>query len=187
MLRSIYRGSSIDHGRLRNPVELWTAAGGRLNRKRQRRISSPAEVFSLRWEPIDLDRGILRVEVTKTGERLELPPIRQLATAVELHRYHADISRDLATRFWLHGLRNALITVAERDLMPPRLPPTECGLMNETSTTHAEPGVSVAHQQVPPCRGASRLRLPYWPQISEQTAPDLVLIGQSARRDAKAA
>ncbi len=48
MLRSIYRRSSIDHEGLRNPVELWIARGGRLNRNRRRRISSPAEVLP-RW------------------------------------------------------------------------------------------------------------------------------------------
>ncbi len=182
MLRSIYRRSSIDHEALRNPVELWVAGGGRLNRKRRRRISSPAEVLprwragvevvglpsahrdifaigaytgmrlgevvSLRWEHIDLDRGILRVEETKTGEPLELPLTRQLVSALErrraeaggvaaegwvfpsltsatghltgLHRYHVDISKAAGTRFWFHGLRNAFITVAERDLMLPR-------------------------------------------------------------------
>ena len=181
MLRSIYRRSSIDHEGLRNPVELWIAGGGRLNRKRRRRISSPAEVLprwragaeavglpaphrdifligaytgmrlgevvSLRWERIDLDRRILRVEETKTGEPLELPLTRQLAAVLErrraeaggrdegwvfpssvsvtghlknLHRYHAGISQAGGARFWFHGLRNAFITVAERDLMLPR-------------------------------------------------------------------
>ena len=181
MLRSIYRRSSIDHEGLRNPVELWIAGGGRLNRKRRRRISSPAEVLprwragveaaglppahrdiftigaytgmrlgevvSLRWECIDLDRGILRVEETKTGEPLELPLTRQLAAVLErrrteaggrdegwvfpssvsvtghlknLHRYHAGIGKAAGARFWFHGLRNAFITVAERDLMLPR-------------------------------------------------------------------
>ncbi len=181
MLRSIYRRSSIDHEGLRNPVELWIAGGGRLNRKRRRRISSPAdvlprwragveaaglppahrdifaigaytgmrlgEVVSLRWERIDLDRGILRVEETKTGEPLELPLTRQLAAVLErrraeagardegwvfpssvsvtghlknLHRYHAGIGKAGGARFWYHGLRNAFITVAERDLMLPR-------------------------------------------------------------------
>ena len=181
MLRSIYRRSSIDHEGLRNPVELWIAGGGRLNRKRRRRISSPAEVLprwragvdaaglppahrdiftigaytgmrqgevvSLRWERIDLERGVLRVEETKTGEPLELPLTRQLAAVLEcrraeaggrdegwvfpssvsvtghlknLHRYHAGIGEAGGARFWYHGLRNAFITVAERDLMPPR-------------------------------------------------------------------
>ena len=180
MLRSIHRRSTIDHEGLRNPVELWTAGGGRLNRMRRRRISSPAEVLprwrsgveaiglppdhrdifaigaytgmrlgevvSLRWERIDLDRGILRVEETKTGEPLELPLTRQLAAVLArraeaggraaegwvfpsltsatdhltgLHRYHVDISKVACTRFWFHGLRNAFITVAERDLMLP--------------------------------------------------------------------
>ena len=48
MLRSIYRRSSIDHEGLRNSVELWTAGGGRLNRKRRRRIFAPGEVLP-RW------------------------------------------------------------------------------------------------------------------------------------------
>ena len=106
------------------------------------------EVVSLRWERIDLDRAILRVEETKTGEPLELPLTRQLTALFErrraetggeayegwvfpsstsatghltgLHRYHADISKAAGTRFWFHGLRNAFITVAERDLMLPR-------------------------------------------------------------------
>ena len=181
MLRSIHRRSSIDHEGLRNPMELWIAGGGRLNRKRRRRISSPGEVLprwragaeavglptphrdifligaytgmrlgevvSLRWERIDLDRRILRVEETKTGEPLELPLTRQIAAVLErrraeaggrdegwvfpssvsvtghlkdLHRYHAGISQAGGARFWFHGLRNAFITVAERDLMLPR-------------------------------------------------------------------
>ena len=106
------------------------------------------EVVSLRWERIDLERAILRVEETKTGEPLELPLTRQLTALFErrraetggeayegwvfpsstsatghltgLHRYHADISKAAGTRFWFHGLRNAFITVAERDLMLPR-------------------------------------------------------------------
>ena len=182
MLRSIYRRSSIDHEGLRNPVELWIAGGGRLNRKRRRRISAPSEVLprwragveavglsadhrdiftigaytgmrlgevvSLRWERIDLERRILRVEETKTGEPLELPLTRQLAAVFERRReessetgeegwvfpsrtsadghlkgighHHVDISKAAGTRFWFHGLRNAFITVAERDLMLPR-------------------------------------------------------------------
>ena len=37
-----------------------------------------------------------------------------------LHRYHVGIGKAVGTRFWFHGLRNAFITVAERDLMLPR-------------------------------------------------------------------
>ncbi|MXY66912.1 MAG: DUF4102 domain-containing protein [Gammaproteobacteria bacterium] len=194
MLRAIYRRSCIDHESLRNPVELWTAGGGRFNPKRRRRISSPdevlprwfaaveavdmpedhrdiflvgaytgmrlGEVVSLQWDRIDLEQQILRVEETKTGEPLELPITRQLAAVfgrrreerqgpatredandgsdaedggwvfpsplnprgylTGIHRYHADISREAGTRFWFHGLRNAFITVAERELMLPR-------------------------------------------------------------------
>ena len=92
-----------------------------------------------------LERRVLRVEETKTGEPLELPVTRQLAAVFErcrdraggegwlfpstlsatghltgLHRYHAEISRVAGARFWFHALRNAFITVAERDLMLPR-------------------------------------------------------------------
>ena len=185
MLRSIYRRPCADHENLRNPVELWLAAGGRFNRMRRRRISSPdevlprwragidavnldpairdifligiytgmrmGEVVSLRWERLDLERYILRVEETKTGEPLELPITRQLAAIFERRRADADepglesegwlfpaprkaasghvsqlsqfypaITEAGGTRFWFHGLRNAFITVAERELMLPR-------------------------------------------------------------------
>ena len=113
MLRSVYRRPCVDREGLRNPVELWLAAGGRFNRQRRRRISAPAvvlprwragieaavpdgamrdifliglytgmrlgEIVSLRWERVDLEARILRVEETKTGEPLELPITRQLA------------------------------------------------------------------------------------------------------------
>ena len=184
MLRSIYRRPCVDHESLRNPVELWLAAGGRFNRQRRRRISAPnevlprwrtgieaadlepairdiflvgfytgmrrGEILSLRWERVDLDRRILRVEETKTGEPLELPVTRQLAAiferrladgdgpaaqregwvfpssrsgashVVDLVRFYGDITETGGTRFWFHGLRNAFITVAERELMLPR-------------------------------------------------------------------
>jgi len=73
---------------------------------------------SLRWERVDLKRHILRVEETRTGEPLELPITRQLA-AVFVRR-HRDGGEAGGTRFWFHGLRNAFITVAERELMLPR-------------------------------------------------------------------
>ena len=53
------------------------------------------EIVSLRWECIDVVRCILRVEETKTGEPLELPISRQLATTLERHL--AD-TEDLATQ-----------------------------------------------------------------------------------------
>ena len=124
MLRSIYRRPCVDHEGLRNPVELWLAAGGRFNPHKRRRISAPGEVLprwcaaieavelrepirdilwigvytgmrlgevkSLRWERIDLDRRILRVEETKTGEVLELPITRQLADIFKRRRGEAE-------------------------------------------------------------------------------------------------
>ena len=41
------------------------------------------EIKSLRWERVDLDRRILRVDETKTGEVLELPVTRQLGEIFE--------------------------------------------------------------------------------------------------------
>ena len=178
MLRSIYRRPCVDHEGLRNPVDLWLAAGGRFHRKRRRRISSPAEVLprwragieaadlepeihdifligiytgmrrgeiiSLRRDQVDMERRILRVEETKTREPLELPITRQLSAILErrladgdgpwvfpspksgaghvadLARFYGEISEKGGTRFWFHGLRNAFITVAERELILPR-------------------------------------------------------------------
>ena len=184
MLRSVYRRPCVDHEGLRNPVELWFAAGGRFNRHRRRRISAPAEalprwcagieaaklpeairdivwigvytgmrlaeVRSLRWERIDLDRKIRRVDETMTGEVLELPITGQLATIFERRRtarkaangrlpgwvfpselsrtghvvdvqaHYAAITKAGGEKFWFHGLRNCFISVAERELMLPR-------------------------------------------------------------------
>ena len=109
------------------------------------------EILSLRWERIDLERRVLRVEDTKTGEPLELPITRQLAAifgrlradcsgeaapsdgwlfpsprkarsghVANLALFYAGITEAARTRFWFHGLRNAFITVAERELMLPR-------------------------------------------------------------------
>ena len=108
------------------------------------------EVFGLRWDHVDLPRGTFRIEETKTGVPLELPITRQLAAilarrrgeagngtgpagpwvfpsttsasghAEELQHLYARIGRAAGTKFWFHGLRNAFITVAERELMLPR-------------------------------------------------------------------
>ena len=107
------------------------------------------EIMELCWDRVDLERRILRVEETKTGEPLELPITRQLAAllerrrpeasagngdahrwvfpstagsghAVELQHLYRRISRAAGTKFWFHGLRNVFITVAERELMLPR-------------------------------------------------------------------
>ena len=104
------------------------------------------EIVSLRWERVNLERRVLRVEEIKTGEPLELPITRQLAEIFErrpadsedrdgwvfpsrtsvlghlggIHQYYGSIARAAGTRFWFHGLRNVFITVAERELMLPR-------------------------------------------------------------------
>ncbi len=197
MLRSIYRRPCVDFEGLRNPVDLWLAAGGCFHRKRRRRISSPVEVLprwragidavdlapeirdifligiytgmrrgeivSLRWERVDMERRVLRVEETKTGEPLELPITRQLAAIFErlladgaeiaakrdgwvfpsprikashvsaIAGFYAEITEKGGTRFWFHGLRNAFITVAERELMLPRS-------LTKRLVNHARPG-----------------------------------------------
>ena len=107
------------------------------------------EIVALSWDRVDLERRVLRVEETKTGEPLELPITRQLAALFERRRRAAGgsaarppvwvfpstgasghirelqhlydrIGRAGGTKFWFHGLRNAFITVAERELMLPR-------------------------------------------------------------------
>ena len=105
------------------------------------------EIVALRWDRVDLERRVFRVEATKTGEPLELPITRQLAAlferrlaagagngatpwvfpssggtghVVELQHLYHRISRAAGTKFWFHGLRNVFITVAERELMLPR-------------------------------------------------------------------
>lgn len=196
LLRAAYRRPCVDHERLRNPVELWLAGGGRYHRPVRRRIATPAEVLprwrqgieaavrtpatrdifwfgmftgmrrgeilALRWECVDLEHGVLRVEETKTGEPLELPVSRQLAAIFgrrrnagppdeslrgwvfpsktsasghmeELQHLYPQISRAAGTKFWFHGLRNAFITVAERDLA---LQPT----LTKRLVNHARPG-----------------------------------------------
>ena len=108
------------------------------------------EIFTLRWERVDLGAGLFRVEETKTGEPLELPITRQLGEIlarrradnlvmhadlrawvfpsitsksghiVEPRAHYAAITQAGGVKFWFHALRNAFITVAERELMLPR-------------------------------------------------------------------
>ncbi len=108
------------------------------------------EIFTLRWERVDLEAGLFRVEETKTGEPLELPITRQLGEIlarrradslvmhadlrdwvfpsitsksghiVEPRAHYAAITEAGGVKFWFHALRNSFITVAERELMLPR-------------------------------------------------------------------
>ncbi len=104
------------------------------------------EVLPLRWERVNREAMVFRVEETKTGAPLELPITRQLAAIldrrweesgslpdgwvfpsatsrtgyfVKLTYFHRRISEAGGTKFWFHGLRNCFITVAERELMLP--------------------------------------------------------------------
>ena len=109
------------------------------------------EVLTLRWERIDIAALTFRVEETKTGEPLELPLTRQLAAVLERRRaaaggmpeharpwvfasetsasghihnpqhLYAPTALAGGAKFWFHAMRNCFITVAERDLMLPRL------------------------------------------------------------------
>ena len=47
-------------------------------------------------------------------------PLSKSGHVVELHSHYAGITRVGGAKFWFHGLRNAFITVAERELMLPR-------------------------------------------------------------------
>ena len=121
------------------------------------------EIMALRWEEVDLDKGLFRVEETKTGVPLELPVTRQLGGILarrqagndnppeelrgwvfpsrssvsghveELHRHYDAIGRAAGAKFWFHGLRNCFITVAERELMLPRS-------LTKRLVNHARPG-----------------------------------------------
>ena len=104
------------------------------------------EVLPLRWERMNREELVFRVDETKTGAPLELPITRQLAAIldrrwaesghlpggwvfpsassrtgyfVKLTYFHRRISEAGGAKFWFHGLRNCFITVAERELMLP--------------------------------------------------------------------
>ena len=108
-----------------------------------------AKVFGLEWARVDMERAVLRVEDTKSGEPLEFPVTRQLAAILEhrlaererfaretrgwvfpsessgsghpvgMQHLNARIGEAGGARFWFHALRNCFITVADRDLMLP--------------------------------------------------------------------
>ena len=121
------------------------------------------EIMALAWDRVDLEAGLFRVEETKTGVPLELPVTRQLADILarrradsdvlpaelrgwvfpspssvsghveELHQHYDPITAAGGAKFWFHGLRNAFITVAERELMLPRS-------LTKRLVNHARPG-----------------------------------------------
>ena len=121
------------------------------------------EILPLRWDRVDLGKGLFRVEETKTGVPLELPVTRQIGVILvrrqeersgvpeefrgwvfpsplsvsghveELQAHYEAIGRAGGAKFWFHGLRNAFITVAERELMLPRS-------LTKRLVNHARPG-----------------------------------------------
>ena len=121
------------------------------------------EIMALAWDRVDLEAGLFRVEETKTGVPLELPVTRQLGDILarrradgdvlptelrgwvfpssssvsghveELQQHYVPITEAGEAKFWFHGLRNAFITVAERELMLPRS-------LTKRLVNHARPG-----------------------------------------------
>ena len=121
-------------------------------------VHTPMRSVSLFWM-----RGLFRVEETKTGEPLELPVTRQVGEILvrrraesgdvaeelrgwmfpspasasghveELHAHYEGIGRAGGAKFWFHGMRNAFITVAERELILPRS-------LTKRLVNHARPG-----------------------------------------------
>ena len=118
------------------------------------------EVLPLRWERVDIEGRVFRIEQTKTGVALELPITRQLGAVLdrrwqdsgahpdgwvfpsdrsgsghiaELSYYHGRIGAAGGAKFWYHGLRNCFITVAERDLLLP-------SSLTKRLVNHAPPG-----------------------------------------------
>ena len=121
------------------------------------------EIMALRWDDVDLEGGLFRVEETKSGTPLELPITRRLGEILarrrahsdaapadlrewvfpsdssasghveELHTHYTRITKAGGAKFWFHGLRNAFITVAERELMLPRS-------LTKRLVNHARPG-----------------------------------------------
>ena len=104
------------------------------------------EVLPLRWERVNRESLVFRVNETKTGAPLELPITRQLSDILDrrwaesghlkggwvfpsassrtgyfvtLTYFHRRISEAGGAKFWFHGMRNCFITVAERELMLP--------------------------------------------------------------------
>ena len=144
-------------GVVRNPVHLDVLLFGLYTGMRR------GEILALRWEDVDLEKGLFRVDETKTGVPLELPITRQLGEILarrreagdaveehsdgwmfpaplsasghveELHRHYDAIGRAGGAKFWFHGLRNCFITVAERELMLPRS-------LTKRLVNHARPG-----------------------------------------------
>ena len=121
------------------------------------------EIMALRWDDVDLEAGLFRVEETKSGAPLELLITHRLGEILarrransdampaelriwvfpssssasghveELHTHYARITEAGGAKFWFHDLRNAFITVAERELMLPRS-------LTKRLVNHARPG-----------------------------------------------
>ena len=164
------------------------------------------EIFGLRWDHVDLEHGTFRIEETKTGNPLELPITRQLASilarrlaengngagpsgpwvfpsttsasghAEELQHLYARIGRTAGTKFWFHGLRNCFVTVAERELMLPRSLTKR--LVNHARTDDVTEGYA-ADWTIEQLRGPAQ-RIADRIETLARAVPDIVQPGQDA-------
>ena len=166
------------------------------------------EVLTLRWERVDREAMIFRVDETKTGAPLELPITRQLAEILDrrweesghlpegwvfpstitgmgylrrLAQHYTPISEAGGAKFWYHGLRNAFITVAERDLMLPHALTKR--LVNHAPSNDVTEGYAadwtIAQLRGPAQRIADRIEELMGAE-TKQTATDDVAVASSA-------
>ena len=115
----------VDFEKLRNPVDLWLAGGGRATARcggvEETKTGEPLELPITRQLAALLERRRLDASAGNGGaHRREFPSTGGSGHVVELRHLYRRISRAAGARFRFHGLRNVFITVAERELMLPR-------------------------------------------------------------------
>ena len=101
-----------------------------------RHFAAQADVFRPAF-PVAF-RSCIYMECAEPGAEPEgwlFPSPRKSGPGHVLHlsQYYRAITGAAGTRFWFHGLRNAFITVAERELMLPRS-------LTKRLVNHARPG-----------------------------------------------
>ena len=77
---------------MRNPVHLELLLFGLYTGMRR------GETMPLRWEDVDLEKGLFRVEETKTGVPLELPVTRQLGEILARREVEGEAVPEGASR-----------------------------------------------------------------------------------------
>ena len=121
MLRSIYRRPCVDHDKLRNPVELWLAGGGKFHRKRRRRISAPSEVLP-RWRagieavrmPAAVLHGAMMILMTQAEAGVTCPMSMTYASMASL-RSNTEIADTWGPRLTAQAYDPRFIPAAEKD------------------------------------------------------------------------